>query len=186
MRKQASNNRKLLSPHGGGGERYGKGVSTLRHVRVGETNASEPLMRPRNRSTGDITTGAPPLSGRSIAETWLLAVRCPGYRWRDSNPGSGPEFENLFSGAKGKGASGSPARPKVPARRAGADCLVVATKRSNAREANGQAIRVRINLVNWQREEPTGLGGSAGQSASPPRPRRKPRQLFPYSPSRYV
>ena len=73
-----------------------------------ETNASEPPMRPRNRSTDGIRTGAPPLSGRSMAETWLLAMRCPGYRWRDSGLGSGPELENLFSGAQGEGTSGSP------------------------------------------------------------------------------
>ena len=63
----------------------GKGVSKLRHVWVRETNASEPLMRPRNRSMGGIKTGAPPLSGKSMAETWILAMRCPGYRWRDSS-----------------------------------------------------------------------------------------------------
>ena len=51
LQEQASNSRKLLSSNGGGGERYGKGVSKSRHVRVRETNASEPLMRPRNRST---------------------------------------------------------------------------------------------------------------------------------------
>jgi hypothetical protein len=33
---------------------------------------------------------------------------------------------NLFGGDKGKGTSGSPARPKVPIRWAGADCPVVA------------------------------------------------------------
>jgi hypothetical protein len=102
-------------------------------VRVRETNVSEPLMRPRNKTTGGIETGAPPLSGKSVAETWLLAMRCPGYRWRDSNLGSGMELENLFGGGKGKGTSGSPARPKVPKRRAGADCPVVARKRSNVR-----------------------------------------------------
>ena len=64
-------------------------------------------MRPRNRSTDGIKTGAPPLSGKSMAETWLLAMRCPGYRWRDSGFGSGPELENLFGGYKGKGTSGS-------------------------------------------------------------------------------
>ena len=36
----------------------------LSHVLVRETNASKPLMRSRNRSTGDIKTGAPPLSGK--------------------------------------------------------------------------------------------------------------------------
>ena len=70
-----------------------------------------------------------------MAETWLLAVRCPGYRWRDSGFGSGPELENLIGGDKGKGTSGSSARPKVLIRRAGADCPVVAMKRGNARGA---------------------------------------------------
>jgi len=94
-------------------------------------------MRPRNRSTGGIKTGAPPLSGMSMAETCILAMRCPGYRWRDSSCGSGPELENLFAGDKGKGTSGSPARPKVLIRRAGADCPVVAMRRGNARGAKG-------------------------------------------------
>ena len=71
LQEQASNNRKLLPSNDGGGERYGKGVRKSRHVRVRETNASEPLMRPRNRPTDGIKTGAPPLSGRSMAETWL-------------------------------------------------------------------------------------------------------------------
>ena len=47
-----------------------KAWNKLRHVWVRETNASEPLMRPRNRSTDGIKTGAPPLSGKSMAETW--------------------------------------------------------------------------------------------------------------------
>src|ERR1700719_1652553 len=115
----------------------GKGVSKLRHVWVRETNASEPLMRPRNRSTEGIKTGAPPLSGKSMAETWLLAMRCPGYRWRDSSLGSGMELENLFGGDKGKGPSGSLARLKVLIRRTGADCPAVAMKRGNARGAKG-------------------------------------------------
>jgi hypothetical protein len=134
LQEQASNSRKLLSSNGGGGERCGKGVSKLRHVWVRETNASEPLMRPRNRSTGGIKTGAPPLSGKSMAETWLLAMRCPGYRWRDSNLGSDMELENLFGGGKGKGTSGSPARPKVPKRRAGADCPVVCAEQRVVQE----------------------------------------------------
>jgi hypothetical protein len=137
LQEQAPNSRKLLSSNGDGGERYGKGVSELRHVWVRETNASEPLTRPRNRSTGGIKTGAPPLSGKSMAGTWLLAMRCPGYRWRDSSLGSGMELENLSGVEKGKGASGSPARPKVPIRKAGTDCPVVAMKRSNSRGAKG-------------------------------------------------
>jgi len=39
------------------------------------------------------------------------------------------ELENLSGGGKGKGTSGSSARPKVPMRRAEADCSVVAWKR---------------------------------------------------------
>ena len=97
----------------------------------------------------------PRSSGKSMADTWLLAMRCPGYRWRDSSLGSGTELENLLGGAKGKGTSGGPARPKVPKRRAGADCSVVAMKRVTTAERRGQAIRVVIDLVNRRREEPT-------------------------------
>jgi hypothetical protein len=43
-----------------------------------------------------------------MAETWLLAMRCPGYRWRDSSLGSGMELENLFGGGKGKGTKRQP------------------------------------------------------------------------------
>ena len=166
MQEQASNSRKLLRPNGSGGERYGKGVRKSRHVWVRETNASEPLMRPRNRSTGGIKTGAPPLSGKSMAETWLLAMWCPGYRWRDSSLGSGTELENLFGGEKGKGTSGSPARPKVPIRRAGADCPVVARKRGNARGAKGaghsrqnQLGQLATGGTDWFRRRAAALDG---------------------------
>ncbi len=72
------------------------------HVWVRETNASEPLMRHRNKAYGGTKTGAPPLSGNSMAETCLLAMWCPVYKWRDSSLGSGMELENLFGGDKGK------------------------------------------------------------------------------------
>ena len=42
-----------------------------------------------------------------MAETYLLAIRCPVYRRRDSHLGSCMELENLVGDAKGKGASGS-------------------------------------------------------------------------------
>jgi len=166
LQEQALNSRKLLPSNGGGGERYGKGVRKSRHVWVRETNASEPPMRPRNRSTDGIKTGAPPLSGKSMAETWLLAMRCPGYRWRDSRLGSGTELENLLSGGKGKGTSGSPARPKVPRRRAGADCSVVAKKRGNARGAKGaghsrqnQLGQLATGGTGWFRRRAAALNG---------------------------
>ena len=98
-----------------------------------ETSANELLMRHRNRSTEGIKTGAPPLSARSVAKTYLLAMRCPVYRQRDFHLGFDTELENLIGGAKGEGTSGSSARPKVPIRRSGADCPVLAMKRSNVR-----------------------------------------------------
>jgi len=79
----------------------------------------------------------PATSGKSTAVTYLLAVRCPVYRSRDSNSGFRTELENLVGDAKGKGTSGSPARPKVPMRWPGADCSVVAVKRVNDRGAKG-------------------------------------------------
>ena len=109
----------------------------MRHVWVGETSATKPLLMHRNRSTGGIKTGAPPLSGKSMVVTYLLAMWCPVYRRRDSHPGSSTELENLVGGDKGKGTSGSPARPKVPKRRPGTDCPVVVMKRGNARGAKG-------------------------------------------------
>jgi len=65
-----------------------------------------------------------------MAETCLLAMRCPVYRRRESHPGFRTELENLAGDEKGKGASGRTARPKVPMRQSGADCLVVPMKRS--------------------------------------------------------
>jgi len=61
--------------------------------------------------------------------TYLLAMRCPVYRRRDSHPGFRTELENLDGNAKGEGPSGSPARPTVPKCRTGADCSVVAMRR---------------------------------------------------------
>lgn len=78
---------RIIAPDGGGGQRYGKGARNSRPVWANEANAIDPMMRPRNGTTGGIKTGAPPLSGRSMAGAWLLAKRCPGYRWRDSNLG---------------------------------------------------------------------------------------------------
>ena len=72
-----------------------------------------------------------------MAETYLLAIRCPVYRRRDSHLGSCMELENLVGDAKGKGASSPTARPKVLMRRPGADCSVVVMKRGNARGAKG-------------------------------------------------
>jgi hypothetical protein len=77
-----------------------------------ETSANEPLRTHRNLSD-DIETGECPCPGKSMAETYVLAMRCPVYRRRESHPGFRTELENLASDDKGKGASGSSARPKV-------------------------------------------------------------------------
>src|SRR5215472_13977084 len=97
-------------------------------------------------------------SRKSVAETYLLATRCPVYRRHDSHSGSRTELENLSNDAKGKGTSSEPARPKVPMRRAGTDCSVIARKRGNARGAKGAGHR-RWERANWKQEEPSFLDG---------------------------
>src|SRR5215467_8697818 len=97
-------------------------------------------------------------SRKSVAGTYLLATRCPVYRRHDSHSGFRTELENLSNDAKGKGTSSEPARPKVPMRRAGADCSVIARKRGNARGAKGAGHR-RWERANWQQEEPSFLDG---------------------------
>jgi hypothetical protein len=67
-------------------------------------------------------------SGKSMEGACLLIMRCPVYKGRESHLGSCVELGNLFGDAKGKGASGGTARPKVPMRRTGADCPVVVLK----------------------------------------------------------
>ena len=84
--------------------------------------------------------------------TYLLAMRCPVYRRRDSNPGFRTELENLAGDDKGKGTSGRTVRPKVPMHRSGAHCFVVAKKRGNSRGAKG-AGHPRQDGVNGQPEE---------------------------------
>jgi hypothetical protein len=100
----------------------------------------------------------PPYAGMSMAGTSLLAMWCPVYRRRDSHAGSRMERENLHGDAKGKGTSGSPVRPNVPIRCAGADCFVVVRKWGNAHGAKGAGHRVG-DRVNWRQEEPHRLNG---------------------------
>src|SRR6476660_196106 len=100
-----------------------------------ETSASESLAMHRKRIQMTSKPGPLPSPGKSMAETYLLAMRCPVLRRRDSHSGFCTELENLDGDGKGKGTSGQTARPKVPMRRPGADCLVVVMKRGNARGA---------------------------------------------------
>jgi hypothetical protein len=53
-----------------------------------------------------LTTSKPEVcfySGKSVAETCILATRCPVYRRRDSHLGFRTELENLVGDANGKG-----------------------------------------------------------------------------------
>jgi hypothetical protein len=108
-----------------------------RHVGIRETNANEPPTTHRNTTRTTSEPELPARAGRSTEATYLLAVRCPVYRGRDSSLGFRTELENLVCDGKGKGTSGSPVRPKVPTRKPGANCFVVARKRSNSRGAKG-------------------------------------------------
>jgi len=66
-----------------------------------------------------------------------LQTVVPVYTGRDSNLGFRTELENLVCDGKGKGASGSPVRPKVPMRKPGADCSIGALIRGNSRGVKG-------------------------------------------------
>ena len=76
-----------------------------------------------------------PVPGTAWKVTYLLAMWGPVYRRHDSYLGFRMELENRVGDAKGKGSSGDPTRPKVPMRRSGAHCFVVAKKRGNSRGA---------------------------------------------------
>src|SRR5260370_40886736 len=89
-----------------------------------ETSANEPLTTHRNRTQTTSKPECPACSGSSMEGTYLLAMRCPVYRRRDSHPGFRTELENLVGDAKGEGPSGSPARPRVPMCRTGAAVVI--------------------------------------------------------------
>src|SRR5664279_777047 len=84
--------------------------------------------------------------GLGMVGAYLQAMRCPVFRWRESHPGFRTELENLAGDDKGKGTSGSSARPKVLRRQSGADCLVVAMRRSNVRGGKGAGYPRRNRL----------------------------------------
>ena len=71
---------------------------------------------------------SPACSGNSMEETYLLAMRCPVFRRRDSHSGFRTELETLVDDVKGKDASGDPVRSKVPMHRSGSDCPIVVMK----------------------------------------------------------
>src|SRR5450759_2732420 len=68
-----------------------------------ETSASESLAKHRKRIQMTSKPGPHPSSGKSMAGTYVLAMRCPVLRRRDSHSGSCTELENLDGDGKGKG-----------------------------------------------------------------------------------
>ena len=81
--------------------------------------------------------GLPVIPGSSMEETYLLSMRCPVYRRRDSGLGFRMELVNLVCDVKGKGTNGCTVRLKVLMRKPGADCSVVAMPWGNAHGAKG-------------------------------------------------
>ena len=112
-----------------------------RHVEMRETSANELLMTHRKALRWQQNRGRHYAPGTSMTETYLLVMRCPVYRQRESHLGFRTELENLAGDGKGKGASGQTVRPKVPKRPTGTDCPIVALKRGNARGAKGAGHR---------------------------------------------
>jgi hypothetical protein len=90
-----------------------------------------------------------------MEDTYLLTMRCPVYRRRDSHSGFRTELETLIGDVKGKRTSGDPTRPKVPMRRSGSDRPIVVMKWGNAHGAKGAGHSRRDRWVNRKLEEPT-------------------------------
>src|SRR5215471_3086134 len=102
-----------------------------------ETSVNELLRTHRKPLRWHQNRGGHPAPGKAWRKTYVLAMRCPVYRQRESHLGSRTELENLAGDGKGKGTSGQPARPNVPMHQPGADCSVVLRKRSNFRGGKG-------------------------------------------------
>src|SRR5262249_17119792 len=66
-----------------------------------------------------------PSFGISLGDVLILPKRHPACRRREARLGSSTERENLAGDVKAKAQAAPTARPKVPMRRRGADCLVV-------------------------------------------------------------
>jgi len=89
-----------------------------------------------------------------MEETYLLAMRCPVYRRRESIPGFRTELENLAGDGKGKAQADEPRGRKYRCAGAGADCSVVVLKRGNARGAKG------AGHPHWDRKGQRATGGT--------------------------
>ena len=94
-----------------------------------------------------------PTFGISSVDVLILTERHPACRWREAQPGSCKERENLAGDAKGKGASGSNRKAEstdAPERggllRSSEEAAVMVVERRGGSST--------MNRANWQREEP--------------------------------
>ena len=75
--------------------------------------------------------------GKSMVDTYLLTMRCPVHRQRESHSGFRMELENLVGDGNGEGTSGETVRPTVRMRQPGTDYSVVAMRQGNSCGAKG-------------------------------------------------
>src|SRR5216683_723537 len=94
-----------------------------------------------------------PTFGISSVDVLILTERHPACRWREAQPGSCKERENLAGDAKGKGTSGSNRKAEstdAPERggllRSSEEAAVMVVERRGGSST--------MNRANWQREEP--------------------------------
>src|SRR5205809_5993364 len=98
--------------------------------------------------------GGDPSFGISLGDVLRLPKRHPACRWREAQPGSCTERENLDGDAKGKSTSGYNREAESTDAPARADRFVVVMKRGNARGAKGAGHR-HLAWVNWCWVQPT-------------------------------
>ena len=94
-----------------------------------------------------------PTFGISSVDVLILTERHPACRWREAQPGSRKERENLAGDAKGKGPSGPNRKAEstdAPERggplRSSEEAAVMVVERRGRSST--------MNRANWQREEP--------------------------------
>ena len=118
-----------------------------------ETSASEPLLTHRKEIRRRQNRRLAILPGRAWRASYLLSMRRPVWRRRDSHSGFCTERENLIGDVREKAQAAQTVRPKVSMLPSGSDCSIVAMKRGNARGPKGAGHR-HWARVNRQREEP--------------------------------
>jgi len=133
-----------------------KARGRLRHVRMRETNASEPLLKHRNRIRWHQNQGLSDALGSAWRQPtyWPCGVRCAGgvtlilaLTWNVRTCSAMP---------REKVQAATTVRPKVPMRRAGADRLVVAMKAG----VTPVERRGRATVVGMGQPKPAGKGRS--------------------------